>query len=86
MFFQFLKDKVTLKLFAQNMVWVVSEGGATRFCKVQDTLYLWQATVIQNLIGQSLLFCSGKLEHISRNTISFGRGSLMLQRHPKPHF
>lgn len=71
-----------LKLFAQNMV---SEGGATRFCRVQDTLYLWKAIVIQNLVGRSLLFWNGKLELISRNTVSFGRSSLMLQKRPKPH-
>lgn len=31
-------------------------------------------------------FWKGRLEFISRNTMSFRRGSLMLQRHPKPHF
>lgn len=62
------------------MAWVVSEEGATWFCKVQDTVYLWKAN------SRSLILWKRKLELISRNTIPFGRGSLKLQRHPKPHF
>lgn len=64
------------------MVCVASEGGATCFCQVQDALSLRRAAVVQNLIGRSV-FLKGKLKFLNRNTT--GRGSLMLQRHPKPH-
>lgn len=39
---------------------VVSEGGTTCFCRVQDAQSLWRATVVQNPVGRSGVF-EGKL-------------------------
>lgn len=72
------EHEVMLKLFAQNVVWVVSEG-ATHFCKVQDTLSLWRATRVQNLIGRSDVF-ERKTKFIHRKTT--GRGSLCFRGIP----
>lgn len=85
MFFQFLEHKVMFIFFCTEH----DLSGFIRRCYLvlQSARY---PVVVESYSGtesnrHGCFFWKGKLELISRNTVSFGRGSLVLQWHPKPH-